>query len=141
MQCIIKWKGHIAEGHRCDGLISTLDFMPTFAKWIGYTIPEDIRIDGVDQSEMILGISKESPRQTYCYSQHHEGLTKFCGIRDGRWKLLLPDREINTVYLMDFGTNGYELYDLESDISESNNLADKYPEIVERLEAQLQKHY
>ncbi len=141
VQCIIKWKGHIAEGSRCDGLISTLDFMPTFANWIGYTIPEEIRIDGVDQSDMILGKSKKSARETFCYSQHHNGLVKFCGIRDSRWKLLLPDREIHTVYLMDFGTNDYELYDLENDISESNNLVDQYPDIVQRLEAELQRYY
>ncbi|MFI3258850.1 MAG: sulfatase-like hydrolase/transferase [Rikenellaceae bacterium] len=140
-QCIIKWEGHTVAGRRCDGLMATLDFMPTFANWLGFTIPEDIRIDGVDQSDMVLGKSDESARATFCYSQHHNGLEKFCGIRDGRWKLLLPDRKINTVYLMDFGTNDYELYDLSNDIAEQYNVVDQYPEIVKRLEAELQFAY
>ncbi|MFI3293465.1 MAG: hypothetical protein SNG27_07755 [Rikenellaceae bacterium] len=63
------------------------------------------------------------------------------GIRDKRWKLLLPDREIKTVYLMDFGTNDYELYDLKNDMGESQNLVAKYPKIVERLKRELERVY
>ncbi|MFI3305968.1 MAG: sulfatase-like hydrolase/transferase [Rikenellaceae bacterium] len=141
VRCIMRWKGHIAQGRECDGLISTLDFMPTFAKIMGYEIPSDRRIDGVDQSKMIFGKSNKSARDYFCYSQHHDGLEKHCAIRDSRWKLLLPERKINTVYLMDFGTNDYELYDLENDISETTNLVDKYPKIVERLKAELEKSH
>lgn len=141
VQCIIKWEGHIAKGRRCDGLISTLDFMPTFANLLGYEIPKDIRIDGVDQTDMILGKTKKSARTTFAYSQHNLGVQELCAIRDGRWKLLLPGREIETVYLMDFGTNDYELYDLKNDISETTNLASKYPKIVERLKAELESIY
>ena len=34
---------------------------------------------------------------------------------------------------MDFGTNGLELYDLDSDIGEKNNVADDHPEVVKEL--------
>ncbi len=141
VRCIMRWKGHIAEGRECDGLISTLDFMPTFAGLMGYELSPEIRMDGVDQTKMIFGHSNKSARKSFYYSQHHDGLERHCGVRDERWKLLLPERKINTVYLMDFGTNDYELYDLKNDISESNNLVDKYPKIVERLKKEIEKGY
>lgn len=141
VQCIMKWKDMIPEGRTCDGLMATLDFMPTFANWMGYTIPEEIRMDGVDQSKMILGRTKKSARSTYCYGQHHEGLEKFCAIRNDRWKLLLPNREINTIYLMDFGTNDFELYDLKKDIGETKNIVKKKKKIVKQLRSEIIKNY
>ncbi len=140
VQCIIKWDGVIEAGSRRDGLAATIDFVPTLAKVMGYKIPSYVRMDGVDQSPMIFGRSDKSQRKNFCYIQHNH-ISRFVAIRDERWKLLLPDRQINTIYLMDFGTNDYELYDLKNDIGEKNNVADKYPKIVERLEAELQKVY
>jgi hypothetical protein len=40
---------------------------------------------------------------------------------------------------MDFGSNDYELYNLDSDIGERWNLASDYPAVVEELEAELNK--
>ncbi len=139
VRCMMKWGDKIPAGRECDGLMATIDFMPTLAKWMGTTLPEEIRMDGVDQSDMILGKSDESQRETYCYMQHNNYDT-FVAIRDSRWKLLLPDREIYTVYMTDFGTNDYELYDLQNDISESNNLYAEHPEIAERLLKELEKN-
>ena len=62
---------------------------------------------------------------------------------EGKWKLLRPGRLPDSGkhrYLMDFGTNDYELYDLDADIGEKNNLAAKHPDIVKRLDALLVKH-
>ncbi len=139
VRCMMKWGDKIPAGRECDGLMATIDFMPTLAKWMGATLPEEIRMDGVDQSDMILGKSDESKRETYCYMQHNFCDT-YVAIRDSRWKLLLPNREIKTIYLMDFGTNDYELYDLENDMSESNNLYAEHPEIAERLLEELERN-
>ena len=53
--------------------------------------------------------------------------------------MLLPGRKPDEKhsYLTDFGTNGLELYDLDTDISEQNNLAAKYPEKTEELKMQI----
>ncbi len=139
VRAIMKWGDKIKAGRECNGLIATIDLMPTLADWMGFTLPDSIRMDGVNQSDMILGKSDESNRETFCYMQHNY-YDRFVAIRDSRWKLLLPDREIHTIYLMDFGTNDYELYDLENDISESVNLVEQYPEIVERLKLELEKN-
>ncbi len=136
VQCIVKWNDVIKPGTCKDGLASTLDFVPTLADVMGYKIPSSIALDGVDQGKMMFGGSKKSKRDYFCYTQHNH-ITRFVAIRDDRWKLLLPNRKIHTVYLMDFGTNDYELYDLKTDIGETKNVADKYPKVVERLKAKL----
>ncbi len=136
--CIISWPGRVPEGLRKDGLMSTLDFVPTFAKLCGWTMRDDVIIDGVDQSKLIFTKSTKSARETFCYM--HVGTvgknlsTDFVAIRDQRWKLLIPDRKVpNHGFLTDFGTNDYELYDLQNDMGETNNVIDKYPKEAERL--------
>ena len=54
-------------------------------------------------------------------------------VRQGKWKLLLPNRTMKFGYTNDLPITTPELYDLDNDISEKTNLAGKYPEIVSRL--------
>ena len=58
----------------------------------------------------------KSPHEAYFYYRGNN----LEAIRNGRWKLRRAKKNI-------------ELYDLQADISEKNNLSDKYPEIVNRL--------
>ncbi len=138
--CIIRWPGRVAADQTSDAIFSTLDFLPTFAKIAGFKIPTDRIVDGVDQRDLLIGNSKTGARQTFVYSQindHH------VAIRSGKWKLLMPGRKPpmgNHRYLMDFGTDGLELYDLKSDIGETINLAQQHPEIVKQLKLQLESH-
>jgi len=131
--CIVRLPGKVPAGKISNAIFSTIDLLPTFGNLAGYELPDDRVIDGEDQTELLLGKSKEGARETYLYSQVGKGVV---GIRSGKWKLLLPDRkpENERGYLMDFGSNDYELYDLENDIGERNNLAIKYPGKVKKLE-------
>lgn len=136
--CIISWPGRVPQGVRKDGLMSTLDFVPTFAAAFGWNLRNDVIIDGVDQSKLIFTKSDKSARETFCYM--HVGTvgknlsTDFVAIRDQRWKLLIPGRKIEKHgFLTDFGTNDYELYDLQNDMAEQNNVIDQYPKEAARL--------
>ena len=59
------------------------------------------------------------------------------GVRSGKWKLLAPGRRPKTTqghyYLKDFGSNDYELYDLEKDPGERKNVVRKHPDVVRGL--------
>jgi len=50
---------------------------------------------------------------------------------DGKWKLILKHKNGKSVYPSD------ALYDMNADLSESRNLSDTYPEVVDRLRQQL----
>jgi len=83
----------------------------------GAEVPNDRVIDGRDVWPLMAGEpGAKSPHDAYFY---YRGTT-LEAVRSGKWKLR---RVKNTI----------ELYDLEADISEKNNLADAHPEIVERL--------
>jgi arylsulfatase A-like enzyme len=128
--CLIRWPGKVAEGTESDAIFATLDILPTFASLAGVDAPKDRIIDGVDQTDLLLGKSKTGNRKTYFYfSGKH-------GVREGKWKLLYENRwpkSHNLTYPKDKGANKVELYDIENDLGETTNLADKHPEVVERL--------
>ncbi len=141
--CIINWRGNMPEGVTKDGLMATIDFMPTFASLCGFEMPKDRVIDGVDQSKFFFTKSTKSARESYCYMHvaipGQNLMSDFVAVRDNQWKLLTPGRapEEGTKhrFMTDFGTNDYELYDLRNDPGETTNLVEKYPKVVERLKA------
>lgn len=62
--CIIRWPGHIAANTTSYAMFSIMDFFPTFANIIGGSVPKDRPIDGVDQTDVLLGESATGNRET-----------------------------------------------------------------------------
>ena len=122
---IIRWPGKVPAGKVSDAMFATLDFMPTFANLVGFEVPDDRIIDGVDQTDLILGKSKEGTRKNFYYWYN--------GVREGKWKYLRAEHKISGYAKDDERELVEELYNLEADISETNNLAEQHPEIVEKL--------
>jgi arylsulfatase A-like enzyme len=61
----MRWPGRIPDGVVSDEIIADLDWLPTIARLIGEEkrIPKDRPIDGIDQSDFILGKTTKSNRQ------------------------------------------------------------------------------
>ena len=127
--CIVRWPGNVPADHASHAIFSSVDILPTFATLGDYKVPTDRVIDGVDQKDLLLGIIEEGNRDHLYYFSNDN----LHGVRQGKWKLLLPDRKGYRSYVNDLGTEEIELYDLETDIGESANVAEKHPEIVARL--------
>ncbi len=115
--CIMCWPGRIPAGKVCGELCSTIDLLPTFAGLAGAEVPNDRVIDGRDIWPLMAGEpGAKSPHDAFFF---YRGTT-LEAVRSGKWRLRRTKKTI-------------ELYDLEADISEKNNLADTNPEIVKRL--------
>ena len=114
-------------GKTSDAIFATIDFLPTFAALAGFEVPDDRLIDGVDQSELLLGLSQEGARQTFFYQGN--------GVRQGKWKYLQAVHGKPLYWLDHYRKEVEELYDLDSDIAETTNLAEKHPEKLEELRA------
>jgi arylsulfatase A-like enzyme len=126
--CLVRWPGQVPAGRESDAVFATIDFLPTFGALAGYDLPDDRIVDGIDQTNLLLGKS-ETGRPDYfyfCKSEMH-------GVRKGKWKLLLPDLEKFYGYVDDRGSGKAELYDLDADIGEATNLAAEHPEVVEEM--------
>lgn len=124
LPCIVRWPGHVPEGRTSDAIFATIDFMPTFAKLAGFEVPSDRRIDGIDQTELLLG-NRDTGRESFYFSQ--------AGIRKGKWKYLKPKAHFHGYAVEDDRAKVDELYDLEADLGERNNLAESHPDLVNEL--------
>ncbi len=128
------WPDHIPGASECAAALANIDVLPTFVKLAGGQAPADRAIDGRDISPQLLGQSRESP---------HEALFYFAGesikaVRSGPWKLDLVQAPSNRRKNPPVAT-GPQLYNLETDIGETTDVAAAHPEIVKRLEGHVAK--
>jgi len=128
--CIVRWPGKVPEGKVSDAIFATIDFMPTFAGLAGYKVPDDRRIDGVNQTDLLLGESEKGARDSFFYVN---------AMRKGKWKYLKAQHCMYGYSRDNERAQVEELYDLEADLGETTNLAEKHPEKVAELKALLQE--
>ena len=115
---IMRWPGHIPPGQVSDELVTAMDILPTFAYLSGASVPDDRIIDGSNIWPILAGEEGAvSPYEKFFYHRRD----KLVAVRSGKWKL---HRD---------GATGLELYNLKEDISESRNVAEDHPDVVERL--------
>ena len=108
--CIMHWKGKIPPGSSCDEIAATIDLLPTIAGLSGVELPNDRTIDGKNIWPLISGKEgAKTPHEIYFF---YKGKS-LESARQGKWKLRRSGKKSQSI----------ELYDLASDISESNNLA------------------
>ncbi|MHA1311500.1 MAG: sulfatase [Candidatus Helarchaeota archaeon] len=119
--------GNKYRNKRISALVQHSDIVPTILEWAG--IDTDQIMDGKSFLPLIKGnISKIHDQ---IVTLEHTALSKRALITP-KWKLITT---INDKYLR--GTPFSELYDRENDIEESNNLIEKYPEVVKTLQDKL----
>ncbi|MYC68026.1 MAG: sulfatase [Acidobacteriia bacterium] len=114
------WPGTIPAGQTTDEIVSALDILPSLAALVGAAQP-DRQIDGKNALDTLLGKpNARSPHELLFYEDE--------GIRRGNWKLVRG------------ASGGFELYDLDADVGETNDLAAAHPERVNELRALLEEH-
>ncbi len=128
LPCIVRWPGKVPAGRVSDAIFAAIDFMPTFANLAGFKVPGDRIIDGIDQTDLLLGMTDKG-RDSFYYDK--------AGIRVGKWKYLTPKAHFFGYAREADRKQVDELYDLEADLGETTNVADKHPELLESLKKQL----
>ena len=137
---IMRWPGRIPANSVCREPAMTIDLLPTLAGIARAGLPAH-RIDGLDIWPLIIGTEgARSPHQAYFF---YNRLNELQALRSGRWKLHLPHmywtlggREPGnggSPARYDYVGTELGLYDLQSDIGETNNVAAEHPQVVERL--------
>jgi len=117
---VLRWTGTLPEGSTFPDPVSTLDFLPTFVRAAGGTLPASGELDGVDLLPYLDGRADGRPHEDMRWR-----FTISAALREGDWKLVrLPDR----LPL---------LFDLSRDVSERTDVAlqnlDRTRAMLERL--------
>jgi len=128
--CLVRWPGHVPAGSVCNELAATIDVLPTFAALAGAKRHSNHKIDGYDITPLLEGRpGAKTPHEAYFY--------RLDVVRSGPWKLMLKGR--STVKSRPAGPFP-SLYNIETDVSETENLAAEHPEIVARLTRLIEAH-
>jgi arylsulfatase A-like enzyme len=116
------WPGSIQAGSQTDHISAFWDFLPTACDIAGVEV--NMKTDGISYLPTLLG--KPQPAHEYLYWEFHE-LGKKQAVRKGNWKAVRLDVFENPDALL-------EIYNLDSDPGELNNIAGQHPEIVSDME-------
>ncbi len=121
---IARWPGKTEAGTETDHISAFWDVFPTFSSITGVALPDNT--DGISFLPSLEGRVDDQKKHTYLYWEFHEKGGRIAA-RKGDWKAVK--------YNMFKNPDGpLELYNLEEDIGEENNVADKYPETVKEME-------
>lgn len=142
--CIMRWPGKIPAGSVCHELASTIDIFPTVARLIDAKLP-DHPIDGKDIWPLMAGYpDAKSPHEAFYYYWGHE----LQAVRSGDWKLHFPHvyRTLDgppgrdgTPSKYAQGKTELALYNLRTDVGETLDVKEQFPEVVTRLKALAEK--
>jgi arylsulfatase A-like enzyme len=86
---IIRWPGRIPAGKVSNEIVHEVDTFSTFAKIAGAQIPKDRAIDGVDQTDFLLGKSDKSKREGFPVLV----ADRVEGVKWRNWKIVFYDEE------------------------------------------------
>lgn len=125
---IVRWTGMIQPGATSDHLGGFWDVLPTFAALTTQPVPD--KTDGVSFVPTLLGTTNQQIHPSL-YWEFHEG-NGSQAIRQGKWKAVRLNAKTNP-------DNPIELYNLELDLGEENNVAHQFPEKAKELEDLLAK--
>jgi hypothetical protein len=124
---IISWQDHLPENQVNDQFLINMDWMPTLATLCELKEGPN-NIDGMDLSKMIQNPNTKSTRTSAFWKYGNQWV-----VRKGKWKLIGYPKDTSHKGKLDLEKDALFLSDLSKDVSEMNNLANEYPEIVDEL--------
>jgi arylsulfatase A len=137
---IMWWPGKVPAGTTCREPAMTIDILPTVAHLIGAKLPNH-KIDGKNIWPLIQGEpGARSPHEAYYFYWGNQ----LQAVRMGNWKLHFP-HPYRTLSGRKGGTGGipvkYDeteiglaLFNLETDMGETQDVKNEHPEIVARIQ-------
>ena len=148
---IIRWPGKTKPGAVSDTAISGVDWLPTLCAMTGVSVPQDRVLDGTDVSAVFSGLPVRRSQPLYWQFNVAASAPKVA-MRQGRWKIvatLTPPvikpygdlRQGDQLAIKSAELDRFEIYDLEMDLAERNNVVASDSEIASKLKPEIQRLY
>jgi arylsulfatase A-like enzyme len=116
---IVSWPAQLKGGKKCEVPMWSIDLFATALDAAGLPMPKGKALDGKSILPALRGETEKLHDEFYWSSAGEKGKW---AIRSGNWKLVAEKKRI-------------ELYNLKKDLSETTDLAAKYPKVVSELTA------
>ena len=150
--CIINWIGKPTYVGTTNAVVSSLDFMPTFCELSGASLPKN-KLDGQSINTFLKNgeLKREKPL-LWCF---YDALnTEVVAMRDGDYKIMarlknekgyLPKihnlYDGNEAFVKESVLTDFVLYNLNEDISETEDLSIKEPKVFEDMKSKINQEY
>lgn len=121
------WPGIVKAGQRYDHPVTALDFYPTLARLGQTEIPQGKLLDGKDIWDAVLA-GKNAREGELFYTLRHQFNSTDIGARKDQWKICRKNGE-------------WYLFNLQTDIGETNDLSAKHPERLKEMIAEVEKRF
>lgn len=115
----LRWPAQsMVGGKDINSVTSYSDVFPTLVDFCGLEVPESVEYDGISLKHYFDG-KEDKERVIFADTQRMKELKKWkdCSVMTNKWRLI----------------DGKELYDMETDPGQKNNIAEEHPEIVDKL--------
>lgn len=125
---IICWPGRVKPGSISAEPVCSLDLLPTACALAGIEPPRDRALDGANILPLFEGKPIQRPHPLYWQYDFAISRPWKVSLRDGPWKLLA-----------NASLDEFELYDLNDDTGEKQDLARQHPDRVQAMAAVMKK--
>ena len=134
---LMRWPKVIAPASECDQIVSLCDLYATLAEYLGVKLAAD---EAVDSYSMLASFN--DPVLPTRPSLVHQSIDGSLSIRRGPWKLEMCKGSGGWSFPVpgskeEASLPAVQLYNLEQDVSEQDNVASAHPDIVEDLKEEL----
>ena len=125
---VVRWPNRVAAGTSSSQMVCLTDVFATCAEIVAADLPANGAQDSFSFLPTLLGKTSDKGATTVVNHSNHGEFA----YRDGPWKLVFKMSGLNPQQSRGKPTIT-ELYNLDSDVAEQNDLAAKHPEIVKRM--------
>ena len=131
---LVRWPGKVEAGATCDHISAFWDILPTMAELTGQPTPE--QTDGISMLAAMKGDPGQK-RHAYLYWEFRREPGQYLAaraVRMGDWKAVqVFDHDQPDV------TPLIELYNLKDDLGETEDIAQRQPDIVQEIQRIMQE--
>jgi arylsulfatase A len=145
---IVCWPGKVRAGSICGQTVCLTDWMRTFATMLGDKLPADAGEDSYDIMPLLADKTDKPIREATVHHSSMAGPKMDIGngfaVRQGKWKMIYgvgPHGRVKSrVKGLPADAPPGELYDMQIDPQEKNNLWNERQDVVKRLVNLLEKY-